>query len=164
MPAITPSYLYTFFAIIAVSSILLVSFMDYASAIRTSSEISKLKDLMDFVAAKATQLISLARTTNATAEAFIQAPAAIGNRGYWLMLRNDSLRVWLEGGLGKTPIEEAGMRVYIPGMALAHGYYVGGYGAICLKCSINPDAGTPEIRLTSLSLNEDEMFEVCPKN
>ena len=153
MPAITPSYLYTFFAIIAVSSILLVSFIDYASAIRTSSEMGRLKDLMDSVAAKATQLISLSRATNATAEAFIQAPAAIGDRQYWLMIRNDSSKVWLEGGLGNTPTEGAGIRVYLPGMALAYGYFVSGYGAICLKCSINRKAGIPEIQLSSSSLN-----------
>jgi hypothetical protein len=153
MPTITPSYLYTFFAIIAVSSILIVSFIGYASAIRTYSEMGRLKDLMDFVAAKATQLISLTKATNATAEAFIQAPAAIGNRQYWLMFRNDSSKVWLEGGLGNAPTKEAGIRVYLPGMALAYGYYVGGYGAICLKCFINQDAETLEIRITSSSLN-----------
>jgi len=153
MPAITPSYLYTFFAIIAVSGILLVSFMNYANAIRFSSEMGKLKDLMDSVAAKATELISLTKATNATTEAYIQAPAAIGDRQYWLMLRNDSSKVWLEGGMGNTPKEGAGMRVYLPSMALAYGCYVSGYGAIRLKCSVNHDAGIPEVQLSSLSLN-----------
>jgi len=55
MPAITPGHLYTFFAIIAVSSILLVSFMDYAGVIRLSAETQRLKNLMDYVAAKATE-------------------------------------------------------------------------------------------------------------
>jgi hypothetical protein len=153
MPAITPSYLYTFFAIIAVSGILLVSFMNYANAIRFSSEVGKLKDLMDSVAAKATELISLTKVTSATTEAYIQAPAAIGDRQYWLMLRNDSSKVWLEGGLGNTPKEGAEVRVYLPSMALAYGYYVSGYGAIRLKCSVNHDAGIPEVQLSSLSLN-----------
>ncbi|MEM3873955.1 MAG: hypothetical protein QXU45_02350 [Candidatus Bathyarchaeia archaeon] len=153
MPAITPSYLYTFFAIIAVSGILLVSFMDYVNAIRLSSEMGKLRDLMDSVAAKATELIGLAKVTNATAEAFIQAPAAIGDRQYWLMLRNDTLRVWLKGGLGNTPKEEAGVCVYLPSMALASGYYVSGYGAIHLRCSISHEMGIPEVQLSSSSLN-----------
>jgi len=153
MPAITPSYLYTFFAIIAVSGILLVSFMNYANAIRFSSEVGKLRDLMDSVAAKATELISLTKATNATTEAYIQAPAAIGDRQYWLMLRNDSSKVWLEGGLGNTPKEGAGMRVYLPSMALACGCYVSGYGTIRLKCSVNHDAGIPEVQLSSSSLN-----------
>lgn len=153
MPAITPSYLYTFFAIIAVSGILLVSFMDYAGAIRHSSEMGKLKDLVDLVAAKATELISLAKAANTTAEAFIEAPAAIGDRQYWLMLKNDSLRVWVEGGLGNMPKEGVGIRVYLPSMALAYGCYVGGYGAILLKCSVNQEVGIPEVQLLGSSLN-----------
>ncbi|MEM3788912.1 MAG: hypothetical protein QXN95_03490 [Candidatus Bathyarchaeia archaeon] len=153
MPAITPSYLYTFFAIIAVSGILLVSFMGYVGAIRLSSEMGKLKDLVDLVAAKATELISLAKAANTTAEAFIQAPATIGDRLYWLMLSNDSSRVWVEGGLGNTPKEEAGLRVYLPSTALAYGYYVSGYGAIFLKCSLNQNAGIPEVQLSSSSQN-----------
>jgi len=153
MPAITPGYLYTFFAIIAVSGILLVSFMNYANAIRFSSEVGKLKDLMDSVAAKATELISLTKVTNATTEVYIQAPAAIGDRQYWLMLRNDSSKVWLEGGMGSTPKEGAGMRVYLPSMALAYGCYVSGYGAILLKCSISHEVGIPEVQLSSSSLN-----------
>ncbi|MEM4700547.1 MAG: hypothetical protein QXZ51_00180 [Candidatus Bathyarchaeia archaeon] len=153
MPAITPSYLYTFFAIITVSGILLVSFMGYAGALRLSSEMGKLKDLVDLVAAKATELISLAKAANTTTEAFIQTPAAIGDRQYWLILENSSSRVWAEGGLGNTPKEEAGMRVYLPGVALASGYYVSGYGVILLKCSINQNTGIPEVQLLSSSLN-----------
>jgi len=154
MPAITPSYLYTFFAIIAVSGILLVSFMEYANAIRFSSEMGKLKDLADLVAAKATELINLAKMANTAAEAFIQAPTVIGDRQYWLMLRNDSSRVWIEGGLGNTPKEEgAGIRVYLPSTASAGGCYVSGYGAILLKCSINQHAGIPEVQLSSSSQN-----------
>lgn len=153
MPAITPSYLYTFFAIIAVSGILLVSFIGYADAIRLSSEMGKLKDLVDLVAAKATELISLTKAANTTAEVFIEAPSAIGDTQYWLMLSNDSTRVWVEGGLGKTPKEEVGIRVYIPSTASAYGYYVSGYGAIFLKCSLNQNMGIPEVQLSSLSQN-----------
>ena len=153
MPAITPSYLYTFFAIIAVSGILLVSFMGYANAIRFSSEMNKLRDLMDSIAAKATELINLMKATNATAETYIQAPAVLGDKQYWLMLGNDSSRVWLEGGLGNTPKEEAGIRVYLPGMVLAYGYYVSGYGAVCLKCSANHETGILEVQLSGSSLN-----------
>jgi hypothetical protein len=153
MPAITPGYLYTFFAIIAVSGILLVSFMNYANALRFSSEVGKLKDLMDSIAAKATELISLTKATNATTEAYIQTPATIGDRQYWLMLRNDSSKVWLEGGLGNTPREGAGVRVYLPSMALAYGCYVSGYGAVLLKCSANHEVGIPEVRLSGSSLN-----------
>lgn len=151
MPAITPGYLYTFFAIIAVSSILVVSFTDYAGAMRFSAETRRLKNLMDHVAAKATELLTLAAATNATAETFIQTPASIGNSQYWLRLRNDSSKAWLEGGLGNLPIEETELRVYLPGKASASGYYIGGYGAIRIICLIS--SPTPHIHLLSSTLN-----------
>jgi len=151
MPAITPSYLYTFFAIIAVSSILVVSFMDYAGAIRFSAETRRLKNLMDYVAAKATELLTLATTTNSTAETFIQAPSTIGNTQYWLRLQNDSSKAWLEGGLGNLPTEETELRVYLPGKASASGYHIGGYGAIRLLCLVS--SNIPHLQLSSSTLN-----------
>jgi len=80
MPSITTGYLYTFFALIAVSGILIASFVDYANAIRFSSEVKTLRDLMDFVAAEATELLTAALTANASAETYIEAPAAIGDK------------------------------------------------------------------------------------
>lgn len=151
MPAITPSYLYTFFAIIAVSGILLVSFTDYANAIRFSSETWKLKDLMDCVTAKATELLTLAATVNASAETYIQAPTTIGDKQYWLAFKNDSSRAWLEAGFGNTPMENVGLRVYLPSKAAASGYYVSGCGAVCLTCSANMRGDAPRIRISGLS-------------
>ncbi|MCS7114243.1 MAG: hypothetical protein RMJ15_02220 [Nitrososphaerota archaeon] len=150
MPAITPGYLYTFFALIAISSILTVSFMNYAGVIRYSSEIRRLKNLMDYVAAKTTELLTIAETANATAEAFVQAPTMIGDKQYWLRLRNDSSRAWLEGGFGNKPAEDAHLRVYLQGMVSASGFYIGGYGAIRLKCFIS--AKTPHVLLSSSSV------------
>jgi hypothetical protein len=151
MPAITPSYLYTFFAIIAVSSILLISFTDYANAIRFSSEMRKLKKLVDYVAAKATELLMLAKTANASAETYIQAPTAIGDKPYWLRLENNSAGAWLEGGLGSIPLESGALYIYLPGKALASGYYISGYGAIRLRCSAEADV--PRIQISGLSQN-----------
>jgi len=153
MPAITPGYLYTFFALIAVSSILLASFMDYANAIRFSSETWKLKDLMDHVAAKTTQLLTLALTADASAETYIQAPAAIGSKQYWLALKNDSAKAWLEGGFGNAPTESMELRVYLPCKVEASGFYISGYGAICLTCIVGVSANPPRIQISGSSLN-----------
>lgn len=149
MPSITPSYLYTFAALIAVSSLLVFSFMAYADALRVSSEVKQLKNLMNYVAAKNTELLTLALTTNATTETHLQMPVVIGNKQYWLQLRNDSKKAWLEGGLGNMPIEETELRIYLPKEASATGYYIGGYGAACLKCYVNADV--LQIQLTSSS-------------
>ncbi|MCS7124908.1 MAG: hypothetical protein NZ932_05805 [Candidatus Bathyarchaeota archaeon] len=149
MPVITPSYLYTFFALIAVSSILLVSFMEYANAIRFSFETRKLKELMDHVAAEAIELVTMALTANASTETIIQAPPAMGEKQYWLTLKNDSARAWLEGGFGNLPTENTALRVYLACKAEATGYYISGYGAIRLTCSASADA--PRIILSGLS-------------
>lgn len=148
MPSITPSYLYTFFALTAVSGILIASFMDYVNAIRFSSETKTLKDLMDFVAAKATELLTMASMANASAETIIQAPTAIGSKQYWLAFRNDLTGAWLEGGFGNAPTENVGLRVYLPCKAEASGFYVSGYGAVRLTCSMGADA--PMISISGL--------------
>jgi len=149
LPSITPSYLYTLIALIAVSSLLVFSFMAYADALRFSSEVKQLKNLMDYVATKSTELLTLTLTTNATAEAFLPMPAAVGNKPYWLQLHNDSAKAWLEGGFGNMPTEGTEMRIYLPKEASATGYYIGGYGAVRLKCYT--EAGLPQIQLTSSS-------------
>jgi hypothetical protein len=149
LPSITPSYLYTFAALIAVSSLLVFSFMAYADTLRVSSEVKQLKNLMNYVAAKNTDLLTLVSNTNATTEAYLQMPTAIGNKQYWLQLHSDSKKAWLEGGFGNTPVEETELRIYLPKEASATGYYIGGYGAACLKCYVN--AGVLQIQLTSSS-------------
>ena len=149
MPSITPAYLYTFLALIAVSSLLVFSFIAYTDTIRAASEAKQLRNLMDIVSAKATELTTLTLTTNASAEAYLQMPTSIGSKQYWLQLRNDSSAVWLEGGLGNTQVEGGGLRIYLPKEAVATGQYSSGYGAAHLKCSMN---GTvPYVMLTSFS-------------
>ena len=143
MPSITLGYLYTFVALMAVSSLLIFSFMAYAEALRVSSETRQLKNLMDHVAAKSTELLTLTLATNATSEAFLPMPVSIGNKQYWLRLCNNSEKTWLEGGLGNVPMEGTELRVYLPKEASATGYYIGGYGAVHLRCYSN--ASVPQI-------------------
>jgi hypothetical protein len=121
--------------------------MAYADTIRGASEAKQLKNLMDHVGAKTTELITLVSATNATTETYLQMSTAIGNKQYWLQLRNDSSEAWLEGGLGDAPVEGAELRVYLPKEVMATGHYLSGYGAAHLVCTIN--AGVPHITLTS---------------
>ncbi len=147
MPSITPSYLYTFVALIAVCSLLTISFTTYAEALRVSSETRQLKNLMDYVAAESTELLTLTSATNATSKAFLQMPTSIGHKQYWLRLRNDSDKTWLEGGLGNTPVEGTELHIFLPKEASAGGCYVGGYGAVYLKCYLN--VSIPQLLLTN---------------
>lgn len=147
MPSITPSYLYTFIALIVVSSLLVFSFMNYTEALRASSEVKQLKSLMDYVAAKSTELLTLTLITNATIEVYLQMPTAIGNKQYWIQLNNNSASAWIEGGFGNTPMKETDLKIQLPKETTATGYYIGGYGAACLLCY--SDAGVSRIQLNS---------------
>jgi len=149
LPSITPAYLYTFIALLAVSTILVFSFMAYADTLRAVSETKQLKNLMDYVGAKATELLTLTITRNTTAETYLQMPTTIGTQQYWLQLHNDSSQAWVDGGFGNTPVTETELHVYLPREASATGFYVGGYGAAHLKC--NASAAFPQIQLTSSS-------------
>jgi len=147
LPSITPSYLYTFIALIVVSSLLVFSFMNYTEALRASSEVKQLKSLMDYVAAKSTELLTLTLITNATIEVYLQMPTAIGNKQYWIQLNNNSASAWIEGGFGNTPMKETDLKIQLPKETTATGYYIGGYGAACLLCY--SDAGVSRIQLNS---------------
>jgi hypothetical protein len=149
VPTVAASYLYTFIALMAVSSLLVFAFTDYAEAFRSSSELRQLQNLMDLVAAKSTETLTLALATNATSRVFIQTPASIGRKQYWLRLENDSEKTWLEGGLGNTPLEGVDLRVYLPKMVLAEGYYVSEYGAARLTCSLI--GSVPRVKLATSS-------------
>lgn len=151
MSVIAPSYLYTMVALVVVSGLLVFSFMAYADAIEVSSEIKNLKNLMDQVAAKCIEIVSLATVTNASSDCYVQMPPSIGNSQYWLQLHNDSSEAWLEGGLGQTAVEETGMQVYLLSNASASGLYISGYGAVHLQCNV--ERNTPHIHLTGLSMD-----------
>jgi hypothetical protein len=134
MPLITPSYLYTFFALLAVSSLLVFSFMAYSGNIRFSSEATQLRNLMSIVAARSTELLTLILTTNGSVEAYIEMPASIGSQQYWIQLQNNSARAWLGGGFGNVRTEGSDLRVYLLKETFATGYYAAGHGPAKLVC------------------------------
>jgi hypothetical protein len=134
---------------IAVSTLLVMSFMAYANVLRFSSEAKQLADIVDHVAARSAELLTLAFVTNSTSEAYVQMPAAIGSKQYWLQLRNDSTRIWIEGGLGNVPVEGSEIHTFLPGKGGASGHYIGGYGAACIRC--NSVASFVQIQLTNSS-------------
>jgi hypothetical protein len=134
---------------IIVSSLLVVSFMVYANTIRVSSEVRQMKNLLDYVAAKGAELVTLAIVANATTENFVQMPVTIGNK---LRLRNDSGSAWIEGGFGDAATEQTDIRVHLPRETIAMGYYVGGGGAALLNCSLT--GGLPQLLLTNSNMGD----------
>jgi len=136
LPVITPSYLYTFVALVLVSTLLVFTFMAYTDTLRISSEARRMKNLMDHMAFKSTELLTITLATNASVEDYVQMPTTIGSKQYWLLLRNDSARAWLEGGFGDIVASGADLKVYIPAEGAATGLFVGGHGAAHIRCYV----------------------------
>lgn len=148
LPSIAINHLYTFIALTIVGTLLVFSFSSYASIVRTIPEIEQLKNILDHVAAKGNELLTLVTTTNATAQTSIQLPSTIGQREYWIQVRNDTSNAWVEGALGKIGDEGTEYRVFFPGKVSTSGYYIGGYGPAVLECYVN--GSIPQLNLSSV--------------
>jgi len=123
MPTITPSYIYTFFAMLIVSSILISSFSAYVVALKTIPEIQQLENLLKHVASQGYRLITLTNVANSTSRVVLELPSAIGSKQYWFRLCNDSSRAWVEGALGPITKVNVGNQVPLPNMIVAIGNY-----------------------------------------
>lgn len=145
MPSIPSSHLYTFLALIAVSILLISSYSSYANTVRTIPEIEQLKNILDHVAAKGNELLTLATATNSTAYTLIQLPPKIGHREYWIRVQNDTSNVWVEGALGQLREDGTKYQAFLPGKASTSGYYIGGYGSARLECYMN--GSIPQLNL-----------------
>jgi len=137
VPSIASSHLYTFLALTTVSILLVCSFSLYASTVRSLPEIGQLKNILDHVAAKGNELLTLVTATNSTVHTLIQLPSTIGHQEYWIRVRNDTSNAWIEGALGQISENRTTYRVFLPRKASTSGYYMGGYGSAMLECYMN---------------------------
>jgi len=145
LPSIPSSYLYTFIALTTVSILLISSYSSYANTVRAIPEIKQLKNIIDHVAAKGNELLTLVTTTNSTAYTFIQLPPTIGYRQYWIRVQNDTSNVWVEGALGQLGESGTKYQVFLPRKASTSGYHIGGYGPVILECYMN--SSIPQLNL-----------------
>ena len=136
MPSIIPSYVYTFFALTIVGTLLICTFSAFAVSIKQDVEKEQLKNLLEYVAAESCELISTAMTNNSTITVRLNMPSLVDNQRYWIRLRNDSSLAWVEGGFGTSPVQTE-LSVFIPGIVSASGQYIGGYGVAVLECQVN---------------------------
>jgi len=134
LPSIALNHLYTFIALTIVSILLVSSYSSYV------------KNMLDHVAAKGNELLTLVITTTSKAHTLVQLPPTIGNREYWIRICNDTSNVWIEGALGQ--LDESGQeyKIFLPGKASTSGYYVGGYGPAMLECYMN--GSVPQLNLS----------------
>ncbi|MEM2102385.1 MAG: hypothetical protein QXM22_02590 [Candidatus Bathyarchaeia archaeon] len=137
MPSIIPAYVYMFAAMTAVGTLLIFSFNSYAATLRFIPETEQLDNLLSCVAAKATELQSLT-TANSNTQGYLNLPSKIGDKSYWLRLRNDTVQSWVEGGFGEiTENTVTNHRVYLAGKPYASGQYTSGFGIAVLKSFMN---------------------------
>lgn len=146
MPSIPSSYLYTFLALTTISILLIFSYSSYANTVRIIPEIEQLKNILDHVAAKGNELLTLATATKSTAYTLIQLPPTIGYREYWIRIQNDTSNVWVEGALGRLGEEGKKYQVFLPRKASTSGYYIGGYGPAIIECCMN--GSIPQLNLS----------------
>jgi len=148
LPSVASSHLYTFLALTIVSTLLVFSFSSYASTVRTLPEIEQLRNILDHVAAKGNELLTLVTTTNSTVQTFVQLPTTIGYREYWIRIRNDTSNAWVEGALGKIGDGGTEYLVFFPKKVSTSGCYIGGYGPAILECYMN--GSIPQLNLSSV--------------
>ena len=134
---IAPNYIYTFFALIAVSSILITSFGAYATTLRNVPEIGQLNSLLRHVATMGIELATLVETTNSTSKVILQLPSRIGAKRFWMRLSNDSRKTWVEGGLGSIHEGSPVNQVYLRTAVAVFGSYSSEYGPAALECFMN---------------------------
>ena len=152
MPSIIPSYIYMFAAMTAVGTLLIFSFNSYAATLRSIPETEQLDNLLNHVSAKATELLTLTKA-DSNAQIYLNLPTAIGDREYWIRLRNDTIQSWIEGGFGEIWDGTTFHKVSLAGKPSAKGHYTSGFGPAVLKCSLN--GSVPQLFLTSARLNEN---------
>jgi len=138
MPSIVPSYLYTFFALALVGTILIGTFSSLAASLKQIPEEKQLRNVLDYVAAKSLELVNSAVASggNVTLQAVLELPARIGQKQYWVKLESSSEWALAETGFGTTPMQPI-YEVYLSSNISASGTFVGGFGKAVLTLVSN---------------------------
>jgi len=135
MPSIIPSYIYSFLALSIVGTLLICTFSLFSVSLKQDVEIEQLKNVLEHLAAESCEIISTTQTNNSTVTVRIPMPSCLSEKQYWIQLKSDALKTWLEGGIGNTPTQ-TNYKIFIPGMANASGLYFSSYGLAELECQL----------------------------
>jgi hypothetical protein len=122
-----------FVATVVIGTLLIFSFSSYAATLRYLPEKEQLDNLLSHVAAKAIEIMTIT-SNDSTAKVYLDLPTSIGDRQYWIRLRNDSLQAWVEGGLGEIWNGTNVNKVFLPAGPAATGEFVGDFGVAMLTC------------------------------
>jgi len=147
VPSTIPSYIQMFVAMIAVGTLLIFSFNSYAATLRFIPETEQLDNLLNYVAAKATELIASTQTGTVT-QFYLDLPTGIGNQQYWIRLQNNTDQSWVMGGFGTDWNITSSYEVSLPGNSIATGYLLSVYEPVVLKSWV--DGSVRQLFLISL--------------
>ena len=135
MPSIIPSYIYSFFALSIVGTLLICTFSVFSLSMKQDVEIEQLKNLLEHLAAESCEIISTTETNNSTVTVRIPMPSCLSEKQYWIQLKSNTLQTWFEGGIGNTPTQ-TNHKIFIPGIVNASGLYHSSYGLAELECQL----------------------------
>jgi len=125
-----------FVAMVAVGTLLIFSFNSYATTLRIIPETEQLDNLLNYVAAKATELVTSTQTGTVT-QFCLNLPTKIGDLPYWIRLQNDTLQSWIMGGFGTDWNMTTFHKIFLPGNSIATGHHLSIYGPAVLTSWIN---------------------------
>jgi hypothetical protein len=129
-----PSYVYTLFASLIVGSIVICACGLSTLNLKNEAAQQQLSNIAEYVATESLELTSHAQADNLTATLSLTLPTSVGDQRYWIQIKNDTSRTWVEVGLGTTPLTSQ-QRTYIPADVSASGTYVSGLGVATLECT-----------------------------
>lgn len=144
MPSIIPSYIYTLFASIIVGTLIISMCGLTVANVKREAEEQQLSSIAEYIAVKSMELVSHATTDNSTSTVDLEVPSVIGNQRYWIQVKNDSSKAWVEAGFGTT-VTSSEKRAYVPTEVAASGTYLSGSGTAFLQFTL--DAGVASITL-----------------
>ncbi len=129
-----PSYVYTLFASLIVGSIVICACTLQTLNLKNEAAQQQLSNIAEYVATESLELTSHAEADNLTATVSLTLPSSVGDQRYWIQIKNDTARTWIEVGLGTTPMTSQ-QRTYIPADIAASGTYLSGFGPATLECT-----------------------------
>jgi type II secretory pathway pseudopilin PulG len=124
-------------ALAVVGTLLVVTLNSYTVTLKGTSEIEQLRNILNQVTAEASELITIAATTNSSTRVFVQVPTTIGYKQYWLQACNDSSNSWIEGSFGSKIATASLFHIYLPKGTSTSGYFIAGYGPAVLESYMN---------------------------
>lgn len=147
MVSIAASHLYMFLAFVTIGALLISTFNSYSTILRSVPEQEQLKNLLERIVSEGNELLTLTLITNSNESLFLDLPSKIGYNQYWMRIRNDSAKAWVEGCFGQIWNGKSAHKVTFPCQFSASGCFLSGYGVAKLECYLNNSV--PQLCLSS---------------